>query len=563
MKYDGWNVAGFDRGEAARLYRSGMNPLLSVVLASRGILDDGSIGALLDGGLLPLSDPLLLKDMEAAAARVNEAVAGGERITVYGDYDVDGITASCLMADYLRSRGADCDIYIPERLEEGYGVKSAALDAIRARGASLVVTVDCGVTAAAEAAHAREIGLDMVITDHHECSGPLPDVPVADPRRPDDDSPAKDLAGVGVAFKLACAAEGPGGTEALLERYGDLVAVGTIADVMPVTGENRTFIRRGLESVRRGDRPGLRELCAAAGLDGKKLSVTGVGFALAPRINAAGRLGSTDTAVQLLLSQDAAEAARLASELCALNRERQSIESGMLAEALEALKADPPEGKPIVLAREGWHQGVAGIVASRLADRFGVPAVMICVKDGVGRGSCRSCGSFNIFGALSACRRRLLSFGGHEAAAGLTIRAEEVDAFRGELRACYEGTAGGGDHPELRVDLELVKPGILTVENVSALGSLEPYGEGNPQPVLCMTGVDVDGVLPLSDGRHTKLWVEKGGEQFEAVFFGKSARELGASEGMSADVAFVPQVNEFRGRRNVQLCLVDFRAHGA
>ena len=562
MAYKKWKIGGYDRSEAAVLFREGMNPLLSVVLASRGMCGTEEIKILSKDGCDALSDPMALQDMETAADRVKKAIEDVEHVAVYGDYDVDGITSSCLMADYLRSKGLVCDIYIPERLEEGYGVNSTALDTIKAGGASLVITVDCGITAVMEVEHAKKIGLDIVITDHHECAGTLPDCPVVDPKREKGECPAKLLAGVGVAFKLLCAVEGAGKTEELLERYGDLVAVGTIADVMPVTGENRVLIKRGLELVKRGNRIGLSELCAAAGMDRKKISVTGVGFTVAPRINAAGRLGSTDTAVGLLLARNRQDAAAYAEKLCGLNRKRQEIEAEMLKSALKMLQERPPEGRPIVLSDDRWHQGVAGIVASRLSERFNLPTVMICLKDGVGHGSCRSTDGFNIFGALEVCRDKLLGFGGHEMAAGLSIREEMIDDFRVDMGEYYEKQPKCDKSCELRVDFEVVKPSILTVENIEALDVLEPYGMGNPQPVLCMSGVDVEDMVPLSEGKHTKMWVGRDGDVFEAVFFGKSIRDLGASVGMKADVAFVPQVNEFRGRRSAQLYLVDFKEHG-
>ncbi len=556
-----WEIRGFDREKAVGLCRGGVNPLTAVVLASRGVTDPKDVEELLADDLSVLSDPMEMIDMDKAARRVKSAIAGGEHVAVYGDYDVDGITASCLMAEYLRSRGLTCDIYIPERLEEGYGVKSAALDTLKARGASLVITVDCGITAHEEARHAKEIGLDLVITDHHECVGDVPAAAAAvDPRRPDCPSRSKSLAGVGVAFKLVCAIEGPGSEEALLERFADLVATGTVADVMPVTGENRVLIKRGLAELKKGVRPGLRELRAASGQEGKAPTVGNVGFALAPRINAAGRLGNTDVAVELLLTHDGRRAAELAGRLCDMNRERQRIEGEMYREALEMLEKAPPEGRPVVLASDTWHQGVCGIVASRLAERFALPAVMICLRDGIGRGSCRSVEGFNLVNALSRCRGTLLGFGGHEMAAGLTIGEDRIDDFRRELGGCYAASAPAPAERALTVDLEVKKPELLALRNVEALEALEPYGTGNPQPVLCMTGVTVENAAGLSEGRHTKLWVSLGGQVFEAVYFSKGPEELGVAAGQRANIAFTPQINEFRGRRGVQLCLADFAA---
>jgi single-stranded-DNA-specific exonuclease len=366
------------------------------------------------------------------------------------------------------------------------------------------------------------------------------------------------LAGVGVAFKLICAVDGEKNTEKLLNRYGDLVAVGTVADVMPMTGENRFYVTKGVELIRQGTRPGLKELCTAAGVENSKVSVTGIGFTLAPRINAAGRLGGTDVAVNLLLSQNSKEASDLAQTLCDLNRERQRIEGEMLTEALAMLEENPPEGKTIVLAGEGWHQGVAGIVASRVSEKFGLPTVMICVKDGIGRGSCRSGCGYNIFEALQKCSDILTNFGGHEMAAGLTVGADRIDELRARLGDIYLSELDKISEPELKIDFEVIKPELMSVQNIDALTMLEPYGIGNPQPTLCMRDMTVENLLPLSDGKHTKAWLSKNGTIFEAVCFGKSIKDLGAKIGGHADVAFIPQINEFRGRRTVQLYMVDF-----
>ncbi len=556
--YDRWNVRGYDRADAVRLVHGGLSPMAAVLLASRGITAGNELADYMSEELTLLTDPMSFRDMDLARDRVRRAIEAGERVAVYGDYDVDGITSSCLVADYLRGRGLTCDIYIPQRLEEGYGVKSAALDTIKGWGASLVITVDCGITAVEEARHAGEIGLDLVITDHHRCGEEIPRALAAvDPKRPDCPSGAGSLAGVGVAFKLICAVAGPGSEEELLKRYGDLVATGTIADVMPVTGENRVLIKRGLARMRDMARPGFVELRAASGLDNRAPTVSNVGFAIAPRINAAGRLGSTSTAVELLLTKDRRRASVLADELCALNRERQRIEGEMFRKALDMLDAFPDRTKPIVLASHTWHQGVCGIVASRVSEKFNVPAVMICVKDGVGRGSCRSVEGFNLYEALTKCRDILLGFGGHEMAAGLTVSEERIDDLRDALGRLYDGSTA----PErvLNIDFEVIRPELLSLSNVESLEGLEPYGAGNPTPVMCMRDVSVENVAGLSEGRHTKLWVKKGDSVFEALFFSRRPEELGVRTGGRADIAFTPQINEFRGRRTVQLSLSDVR----
>lgn len=560
MKHFNWNIGRYDRAQAAQLTRSGMNPLTAVILSARNISSPADIRSLTEDTLEQLYSPLLMKDMDRAAARISRAIAAGEHVAVYGDYDVDGITSACLMATYLRSRKLPCEIYIPDRLREGYGVRRSGVDRLREMGVTLIVTVDCGVTAAAEAEYAAACGIDMVITDHHECGGSLPSAAAAvvDPKRPDCTYPFKQLAGVGVAFKVICAVEQTD-PAALLEQYGDLVALGTVADVMPVTGENRIFLRRGMAVMRRGDRAGIAALCAAAGTELSQLNVGSAGFSIAPRLNAAGRVGTTDTAVGLLTTDDPAQAAEYAQTLCAYNRQRQQLEGAMFEDAVAMLDKNPPAGAPIVLAGSGWHQGVAGIVASRLTEKYGLPCVMICLKDGVGRGSCRSVPGVSIYAALEACADCLDGFGGHDMAAGLNIREENIPAFRSALAGAVRLQGGCTGQQTLNIDFEVIKPGLLTVPNVEASRVLEPYGAGNPAPLLCIRDGEIMSVTPLSGGKHTKFRLRKNGEQFDCIFFSRSPEELEVAAGRPADVAFTPQINEFRDRKSVQLLLSDVK----
>ena len=417
MNYSDWNIPPEQPEIPRRLTEAGYTPLLAALLARRGLDTPEAAESFLHGGPELLGDPLLLEDMDRAAARLRLAIERRETVAVFGDYDVDGITSACLVTSFLRAKGLDCEPYIPDRMEEGYGLNLAAMDTIKARGARLIVTVDCGITAAQEAGYAASLGMDMVITDHHECGAcPLPAaVAVVDPKRPGSRYPNADLAGVGVAFKLLCAVEG--GAERVLSQYADLIATGTIADVMPLTGENRYIVRRGLAMLAESPRPGIRALLEESGALGRRISASTVGFTLAPRLNAAGRLGRADVAVRLLLTRDEGEAARLAAELCRLNRERQEIEHDIYEAARRQLSGEKPTA-PIVLAAEGWHQGVIGIAASKLAEEFSLPTVMICLDGDSGKGSCRSCGDFNLFDALSACSGWLEGFGGHALAAG-------------------------------------------------------------------------------------------------------------------------------------------------
>ena len=555
-----WNVAGYHRPDAVELTRQGLNPLVAVLLASRGICAPGDIHGLFSEDLSLLADPLLLTGMDRAVARIQSAIEKGEHVAVYGDYDVDGITATCLLSRFLRSKGLTCEIYIPERLESGYGVKEDGLDKLISAGVTLTITVDCGVTAVEEVKYAKARGMDMIVTDHHECGAALPGaVAVIDPKRHDDWYPGKTLAGVGVAFKLVCAVEGAAQVPRLLAEYSELVAVGTVADVMPVTGENRILIKHGIKAIQERGRCGIVSLCRAAGLDEKQLTVSNIGFVLAPRLNAAGRLGKTQLAVDLLLSEDTAKADALAEALCALNRDRQQMESELFTEALHMLEEEGADGAPIVLSSGKWHQGVAGIAASRLSERFGLPAIVICLQDGLGRGSCRSCGGFNIFSALEHCGDLLETFGGHDMAAGLTIAQENIPAFRAKLSRYFKEHVDKQFAPTLDIDFEVINPALLTAGNIDALNVLEPYGAGNPTPLLCMTDVRAEAVTPLSGGKHTKLRISKLGAPFECIFFSQPTDELGVSPGDRLDIAFTPQINEYKGRRTVQLLLSAIR----
>ena len=557
MKYGKWIIPRGPQEAPRALLEAGCTPLLAAVLARRGIVSAEEAGAFLDAGPESLLPPELMLDMDRAAARVREAIERRETVAVYGDYDVDGITSACLLTSYLRGRGLNCLPYIPDRIGEGYGLNTAALDSIASRGATLLITVDCGITAAAEAEHAKGIGLDLIVTDHHECgAGKLPDaLAVVDPKRAGCPYPNKGLAGVGVAFKLLCAVEG--GAEALLAEYADLVAAGTVADVMPLTGENRYIVRRGLEQMELRPRPGVAALMEECGGGAKRMSATTVGFTLAPRINAAGRLGNAALAARLLLAPTLEAAAPLARELCRLNRERQELEHGIWEQAAAYLRERPPEG-PIVLASEGWHQGVIGIAASRLAEEFRRPCVMICFDGGMGKGSCRSYGGFNLFDALSACSGCLEGFGGHALAAGLTIRRERLDDFRRELAEYYRRCPPPAE-PALECDVRIDDPDWLSMDCAASLERLEPCGAGNPRPVVCMTGALLTRVTPIGGGSHLKLRLAKGGAEFDCVFFGCRAEQLGAEEGELVDAAFYPQINEFRGRRSVQLLISDLR----
>ena len=541
---------------------AGIPPLAAAVLCARGLDTPEKAAAFLDAGLGQLRNPLLMKDMDKAAARVARALADGETIAVYGDYDVDGITSTCLLTDFLRSEGGQVIPYIPDRMEEGYGLNTDALDTLSREGVSLVVTVDCGITAVEEAGHARALGVDLVVTDHHECKADLPQaVAVVDPHRSDCPYPFKCLAGVGVALKLVLALGGPGRQRELLERYADLAAIGTVADVMNLTGENRTIVRLGLERLRHTARPGLKALLREAGLEERPLTSGTIGYTLAPRINASGRMGCAALAGELLLTDSPVRGEELAARLCQLNRERQAIEAEIYEECQALAQALPQQQRyALVLAGEHWHQGVVGIVASRLADKYSCPTFMICLQDGKGKGSCRSFAGFNLFAALEHCAPLLEGFGGHELAAGFTILEENIPAFTQAMND-YVCSATGGEEmvSVLDIDAEVEDPGLLTLEGVEGLDLLEPYGSGNPKPVFSLSGCLITALSEVGGGRHLKLKLAAAGRSFDAIFFSATAAQAAVAVGDRIDVAFTPQVNEYRGWRTVQLQVCDLR----
>ena len=562
MKFQKWHIADPRPEARARLTAAGYPCLVSAVLASRGIDTAEEAAAFLEHEQRLTYSPFLMADMDRAAERVQQALTSGERIAVFGDYDVDGITATCILVDYLRSRGADVLHYIPRRIEDGYGLSCDAIEGLHRQGARLLITVDCGITGVEEVDFANSLGMDVVITDHHECKEVLPAAAaVVDPHRPDCPYPFKHLAGCGVALKLALALGGPDREEALFSRYCTLAAVGTVADVMQMSGENRTIVSRGLAAIEHSDFIGLHALLKEAGLSGREITSVQIGFVLAPRINAAGRMGAADKAAELLLCSDPAEAERMARELCALNRERQNVEQTIYSQAEEMIARLPDRDRSaLVLESSRWHQGVVGIVASRLSEKYSRPSFMIHLNGATGKGSCRSWGGFNLFAALESCKDLLLGFGGHELAAGFTIKEENIPAFRARMNE-YARSFRGGAAPVsvLDVDVVITHPSAVTLEELEALSALEPYGSGNARPVFCLLGATLLRTQNVGQNRHLKLRLGKGSAQFDGIFFSTVAEDCGCKAGDRVDAAFYLQVNEFRGSRTLQLQMVDLR----
>ena len=556
MKYGIWNIQSPEQGAVNALVTGGYAPLPAMVLASRGMNTPQKACAYLNCDA-SLPDPFLMIDMDKAVRRVRLAIDRGEKIAVFGDYDVDGITSTCMLTDFLRRMGANCISYIPSRLEEGYGLNPIAIHQLHAEGVRLIISVDCGITAIAEAELCRELGMELVITDHHECKEQLPAaVAVVDPHRPDCGYPHRNLSGVGVAVKLACALSGD--QEAVLRDYADMVCLGTVADVMLLQGENRVFVARGLQSLRRTRRPGIAALMRESGCSPEHVSASTIGYNLAPRIYAAGRMGQIDLALNLFLTDSEAEAAELAGKLCDLNRQRQAVESQIYAQAVSML----PDGQPpeaIVLADDSWHQGVVGIVASRMAEEYCCPAFLICLDGEHGKASSRSFGGFNLFTSLTSLAPLLESYGGHELAAGFTINRSNIVSFRREicaLAAAYYADSG----PRTVLDIDCVfPPELMTVRSIDALSILEPCGNGCPKPVFAMERLTVARITMVGNGRHMRLRLRSGHHILGAIYFSATPESVSIEPGDLVDVAFNAQINEFRGERSVQMNVLDIR----
>ena len=556
VKYGIWNVEEPEMSAVNALVQAGYAPLTSMVLSARGMASPADALAYLDCNA-PMPSPFAMKDMDLAARRVRQAITNGEKIAVFGDYDVDGITATCLLTDFLRRQGADVLSYIPGRLEEGYGLNPIAIRLLSGEGVKLIVTVDCGITAVAEAQLCASLGIDLVITDHHECKELLPAaVAVVDPHQPGCGYPHKNLSGVGVAFKLAAAL--CGSQEEVLTEYADMVCLGTVADVMLLQGENRVFVSRGLESLRHTRRAGIAALMKESGCTCENISSSSIGFMLAPRINAAGRMGQIDLAVELFLTNDPARASYLAKALCELNRQRQAVESQIYDQAVAMLPVGPaPEA--IVLADEAWHQGVVGIVASRIAEEYCCPTFLICLDGDHGKASSRSFGGFNLFTSLSTLSDLLESYGGHELAAGFTISRSQIPAFRSQI-CQLAGSYYHDDTPRTILDIDCaIPPEMLTIKGIESLDALEPCGNGCPKPVLMMKNLTVERINLVGGGRHMRLRLRSGRYGLNAIYFSATPETASIAPGDLVDVAFTPQINEFRGERSVQMNVLDIR----
>ncbi len=542
MIYRKWQIPTSAPAQIQTLARQlDTSPLVAQVLAARGCKDAAAALAMYGQGV-ELSDPMLMQDMDKLVQRVHRAVDHGEKIVVYGDYDVDGVTATALMLAYLESIGATVFYKLPSREGDGYGLSKEVIDLLVRKNVSLLLTVDNGISAMEECAYAAEKGLDVIVTDHHLPQQQLPAaLAVVDPLRADDTSPAKNLSGVGVAFKVICALEGCP-PEELLPFYGDLVAVGTVADMMNLTGENRTLVLQGLECLASTQHVGLAALLRHCGLEDKPLTADNVSYTIGPRMNAAGRMEDATAALQLLLTEDEEEAEALVEQLNDYNVQRQAIEQEMVNELVARIEADPAHARRPVLVvwGQGYHQGVIGIVASRLLERYGKPAIVCTVDEqGLARGSCRSFEGFSLHAALTQCADLLERYGGHEQAAGLSIRMENMPVFIERINQ-YAATCRVL-HPALQLD-GIYRPAETTVADVEQLALLAPYGCGNPTPQFLLPTARIEGVYPVSEGRHVRLRLVSNGASVNAVLFGTSPAQLAYRVGDVVDAVLTVSV---------------------
>ena len=544
-----WSEERVQKTLAAQQKESG---LLAGILAARGITDPADALTLL-AGEEELSDPMLLTDMDRACARILEAIDREETIVVFGDYDVDGVTATALLYQHLKGMGASVKCMLPSREGDGYGLSKNAIQSIHDKGYRLIVTVDNGISAVDEAAFAASLGVDLVITDHHLPPEALPQaVAVVDPRREDDRSPFKGLCGAGVAFKLCAALDGCT-PEEMLDYCGDLAAVGTVADVMPLTGENRTLVKAGLRQLCQTDRPGFVALLDEVGLSGKAITAENISYAIAPRINAAGRMDNAVTALQLVLCEDEERAGELAHKLNEINAARQETEQEIVRAAQEQLDKEPSllEDRVILLWGRDWHPGVIGIVASRLVEKTGRPVIVVSVDaNGEGKGSGRSVQGFNLHACIGSCADLLVRFGGHAMAAGLSVREENLPELRRRLNEWAARECPVLHTPPLTCDLSIHLDRI-TVESVRRLEQLAPYGADNPTPVFLLEKAVVEGIYPVSEGKHSRLRLRQGNASIYAVWFGMRPEQLPYTQGDAVDAAL--NLSVYEAPRGAQL----------
>ena len=556
-----WKVAPLDREKAKQIERENqIPPLLAMLLQIRGFSSSEEVQDFLNNDSV-IADPFEIRDMDRAADRVRQAIDNFELICVYGDYDADGVTSTALLYSYLETVGANVIYYIPSRETEGYGMNKAAVDKLGEKGVKLIVTVDNGIAAADEIAHAKELGIDTVVTDHHMPLSELPDAAaVVDLHRKDCPSRFKSLSGVGVVFKLIMALEGEYcDTDTLLDNYADIISLGTIGDIVDLRGENRVFVKRGLERIINSDRPGITALVEASGIGDKPLTAGRVAFTLVPRINAVGRLGSSGRSVSLLLTEDYDEAADIAQSMTDDNTERREIESNIVSQIDEMIRNNPElaRDRVIVLDGEGWHQGVVGIVASRVKEAFGKPAIVISRDGEKAKGSGRSVEGFPLCDAVAACDDLLSHYGGHPMAAGLSLESKNIELFRKRIND-FAAEFQKMPYDALGIDCKL-NPAYLDLQSISELECLQPYGAGNPTPVFGFYKMTIDNIIPVGNNKHLRISFSRDGAALTAMLFFVTPEEFPYFRGDVVDIAATLEINTYNGNRSVAVYIKDIK----
>lgn len=554
-----WQVSEYDKERAARLAQEcDIDPFAALLGFARGLTDADSVRDFFDDSLDLLEDPYNLPDMDKAVVRIEKAIDRGEKILIFGDYDADGITSTAVLQMYLESRGALVSSYIPDRITEGYGLNLDSAKAIVEMNVNLLITVDNGISALEEAEFLARQGVELIITDHHKPGKHLPKaVAVVDPHRHDSKSKFKEYAGVGVVFNLVCALEG-GVEEFLFDEFGDLLAVGTIGDVVPLIRQNRIFVKAGLRSLNNNRRIGISALLEEASVEKTDLSAKDVAFRIVPRLNAVGRLGSPTRALQLLLTEEPEEARRLASEIEVENSRRKEVENEIMEEIRELLDEKPElvYDRIIVIDGENWHTGVLGIIASRFTEKYGRPCIVISKDGETARGSGRSLEGFSLFDALSAVSDGLTHFGGHTLAAGLGLLSEKVDEFRENIN--NYAAALEMPYPVERVDIK-INPSAVSLDLLEAINMFEPFGSGNSAAVLGLFGMTIQAVFPLSQGRHTKIQITKNGKAIDALLFNRPTDRFEYKVGDKVDLAVELSSNEFRNKRSISVLVKNIK----
>ncbi len=563
LRRKSWKVLTCDKEQAAALaQKHELTPLAAYFALSRGIASDEDAAVFFDMNPELRVDPFSLPDMQKAVQRIEQALEQYERIAIFGDYDTDGVTATAILYSYLEAHGADVIYALPDRQADGYGLHAQAVERLREQGVKLIITVDNGISAFEAAEKAQELGVDLVITDHHRAGKTLPKaVAVVDPHREDRECPFRDYSGAGVAFMLVCALEG-GDYALALEEYGDLAAIGTVGDIVPLHGENRSLVRLGLSMMQDNLRVGLAQLMEIAGDSSGEITVNKIAYRISPRINAAGRMASAELALSLLLCDEPEAAASYAQEMDDVNTERQKCEAEIFAQAQQQIMAEGgcPRDAVLVVAGEGWHEGVIGIVAAKLVEKFGKPAIVLSVSQGVAKGSGRSYDGFSLFSALQAVQEHLLRFGGHHNAAGMTLDTGNIPVFREALHAYAKGLEL--PFPVLQIDCRL-NPASLQLSLLDALETLEPFGAGNPQPVFGLFAMELCAITELKNGKYLRIAARKAGKAdapvLQLVYFGGGKQSFLFRPGDVVDFAVTLSRDSYQGTERVSVLLQDCR----